>query len=218
LIGAVHKCKRQRALAFTVIRSKAHSQEQHSCSRLAWRPTWKTWSGVEVRRDISFLWTQAVLAADIHRLLSDVYDHDGQATGCQLPSGDNRTGRGSPSKTEVNAAHFEELIHTTDVYLCHVRHVTLVYPTALCSISCWMPYSVLRSVPRALTDDNKAARIIACLSFLQRYAVNRKPSCAERVASHETWVRHFTHTSKLSALSGNTTAHPERKVYSDTIC
>jgi len=65
----------------------------------------------------------------------------------------------------------------------------MVHPTAL--------RSMCVTVLRAMTG-NTAVRAMACLSCLQCYE--------QTASSEETWVRHFTHTSWLSAWGGNTPA------------
>ncbi|GIX93649.1 histone-lysine N-methyltransferase SETMAR [Caerostris darwini] len=145
----------------------------------------ENWSQLEVRVVIRFLWTRIVSASDIHSQIVEVYSEEAMsrqhvAKWCRsFQSGrqdvENRTmavsGRASSSKTENNTAQVEEMIQN-DRRVC------------------------ARWVPRALSDEHKATRMMCSHTFLQRYHSDGRHFIDHIVTGDKTWLHHFVPTSK----------------------
>lgn len=85
--------------------------------------------------------------------------------------------------TEVNIARIKELTQMgRRVILWHMASdLGLAYSTVQHAVADVSQYCKVcaRWMPCALTDGNKAARMMAGLSFLQCYTVERKTVCVE---------------------------------------
>jgi histone-lysine N-methyltransferase SETMAR len=186
---------------------KAYVQKEHSCGSSTWWPTGKTSMAWSLRRYI--LLPLKVLAADIHWQLMEVYSNDMMSrqqvarwcwtfASCKdSVTDDNRCGWQNCSTIEVSTANVKELIQMD-------RHVSLWHVASDLGLACSTVHHVVADVlqyckvcvrwmPCSLTDGDKAARMMACISFLQHYTVEGNNCLCWVIAGDERGIHHFTH-------------------------
>ncbi|XP_035216035.1 uncharacterized protein LOC118189495 [Stegodyphus dumicola] len=146
----------------------------------------ETWSRIEVRAVIRFLWAKNVATSEIHRHIVEVYGDKAMsrqqvAKWCSYQAGrehvENRNMEASSipcsSRTVINTARVEEIIQrdrrVTVREIC--SELDLSYGNVQRIVTDELRYSKVcaRWVPHALSAELKATRMMCSLTFLQRY-------------------------------------------------
>lgn len=171
---------------------------------------------LELRGVIRFLWAQGKRPAQIHREMTAVYGDDFMSLEnvCKWVAqfADNRTsldesgnsGRPRTSVTPANSARVESMVQED-------RRRTLKSIAMALDMSYGSVYDILhdtlgyrkvaaRWVPRSLTADNKAARMMTCLDHLETYRHDGTTFLESIVTGDETWAHHFTPESKQASM------------------
>ncbi|GIY78641.1 histone-lysine N-methyltransferase SETMAR [Caerostris darwini] len=147
----------------------------------------ENWSRLEVRAVIRFLWAKNMSSFDIHSQIVEVHGKEAMSiqnvakwcrsfqSGRQDVESRNMagSGRASSSTTETNTARVEEMIQNDRrVTLREIlSELGLNFGNVQHIVSDVLLYSKVcaRRVPRALSDEHKATRMICSLTFFQRY-------------------------------------------------
>ncbi|KAF8786658.1 hypothetical protein HNY73_008344 [Argiope bruennichi] len=66
-------------------------------------------------------------------------------------------------------------------------------------------------VPCALSEEHKATRMMCSLTFLQRYHTHAQQFIVHIITGDQTWLQHFTPTSKTVRMEWNYAGSPEEK-------
>lgn len=171
---------------------------------------------LEVRGVIRFLWAQGKRPAQIHREMAAVYGDDFMSLEnvCKWVAqfADNRTsldesgnsGRPRTSVTPANSARVQSMVQED-------RRRTLKSIAMALDMSYGSVYDILhdtlgyrkvaaRWVPRSLTGDNKADRMMTSLDHLELYRREGTTFLESIVTGDETWAHHFTPESKQASM------------------
>jgi len=171
---------------------------------------------LELRGVIRFLWAQGKRPAQIHREMSAVYGDDFMSLEnvCKWVTqfADNRTsldessnsGRPRTSVTPANSVRVETVVQED-------RRRTVKSIATTLDMSYGSVYDILhdtlgyrkvaaRWVPRSLTEDNKADRMMTCLDHLATYLNDGTTFLDNIVTGDETWVHHFIPESKQASM------------------
>ena len=170
----------------------------------------ETYSKVELRGTIRFLWAKRLNCTDIHREILVVYgphaiSRPAIVKWCQLfdqgrtDLGDEHR-EGRPSTTDNNVQAIEEMIRNN-------HRVTIADVAEKLRMSIGSAHAIVRDrlqyrklcarwVPRSLTPAHKDARFMASLDFLQRYSAEGNDFLSRIIMGDETWVHHFTPETK----------------------
>lgn len=194
----------------------------------------ENWSRSELRAVIRFLWAKNVSAAEIHRQIVEVYGAEAMSrqhvakwrrsfeTGREDVENRNRGASGRPSSTttELNTVRVDEMIQNDRRVT--VRAITaelgLSYGTVQRIVTDVLRYSKVcaRWVPRALSEEQKATRMMCSLTFLQRYHADGQHFIDHIVTGDETWLHHFVPTTKRATMEWKHARSPTKKKFKVT--
>ncbi|GFT56698.1 histone-lysine N-methyltransferase SETMAR [Nephila pilipes] len=140
-----------------------------------------------MRAIIRFLWAKNVAASEIHRQIDEVYGDKAMnrqqvakwyrsfQAGREHEENRNMeaSGRPSSSRTDINTARVEEIIQRDRRVTVReiASELDLSYGNVQRIVTDELRYSKVcaRWVPRALSAEHKATRMMCSLTFLQRY-------------------------------------------------
>lgn len=172
---------------------------------------------LELRSVIRFLWAQGKRPAQIHREMAAVYGDDFMSlesvSNWVAQFADNRTsldesGNSGRPRTSITPANCDRV----ESFIQEDRRRTVKSIAIALDMSYGSVYDILhdtlgyrkvaaRWVPRSLTADNKAARMMTCLDHLETYHRDGAAFLESIVTGDETWVHHFTPESKQASMS-----------------
>ena len=129
------------------------------------------------------------------------------------------SGRPSSSTTEINTARVEEMIQNDRRVTLRAiaSELGLSYGTVQRIVSDVLRYSKVcaRWVPRALSEEQKATRMMCSLTFLQRYH-DGQHFIDQIITGDETWLHHFVPTTKKATMECKHAGSPTKKKFKVT--
>ncbi|KFM63570.1 Histone-lysine N-methyltransferase SETMAR, partial [Stegodyphus mimosarum] len=189
------------------------------------------WSHIEVRAVIRFLWAKNVAASEIHRQIVEVYGDKAMSRqqvakwSRSYQAGredvENRnmeaSGRPSSSRTDIDTARVEEIIEGDRRVTVReiASELDLSYGNVQRIVTDKLRYSKVRArwVPRVLSAEHKATRMMCSLTFLQRYHSDGQHFIDRIVTGDETWLHHFTPISKRATMEWKHAGSQMRKKF-----
>ncbi|XP_035215355.1 uncharacterized protein LOC118188937 [Stegodyphus dumicola] len=128
--------------------------------------------------------------------------------------------RPSSSRTDINTARVEEIIQRDRRVTVReiASELDLSYGNVQRIVTDELRYSKVcaRWVPRALSAELKATRMMCSLTFLQRYHSDGQHFIDRIVTGNETWLHHFTPTSKRATMEWKHAGSPTWKKFKVT--